>query len=69
VTKYKIKGKVYNFLENCEVVDEDVITFKKIIEDSKHEKFQLIHSKYSNDYHLYDMKNKRLSSFDNLKEM
>lgn len=69
MTRYKIKGKIYKFVEECEVIDAEVIVFKKIVEDSKHERFQLIHSKYGNDYHLYNMKNKRLESFDNLKEI
>ena len=30
--KYKIKGKIYKFIEECEVVDHEFVIFKKIIE-------------------------------------
>ena len=31
--KYKIKGKIYKFVEECEVIDHEFVVFKKIIDE------------------------------------
>lgn len=64
--KYKIKGKIYKFVEECEVIDHEFVVFKKIIENSKGERFYLLHAKYTNDYHLYTLNNKRVLSVSQL---
>ena len=64
--KYKIKGKIYKFIEECEVTDHEFVVFKKIVESSKGERFYLLHAKYTNDYHLYTLKDKKVLSVSQL---
>ena len=66
MTKFRIKGKIYTFIEDIPVND-DVIKYKKLVRNSKKELFILVHSTLG--YFLYDQNEKRILKTNSIQEL
>ena len=66
ITRYKIKGRTYKVIEDIPIVDE-IVSFKKLVQDSKGNQFYLIHSIIG--YFLYTLDNKRVLATYSVQEI
>ena len=71
--RHKINEKVstilYKYVEDLPVIDSEIIAFKKIIENSKKERFILVKSELKKDFTLYDLSGKRIYNVLSISEI
>ena len=69
VSKFRIKGKIYYFIERLPNKDESFINEMWAIENSKKEKFTLVMTNKYKVFTLYDSNDKKVMSVKHITEI